>query len=326
SNAMNEILNEYTPNVQRFSVDESFLDFSDMEHLYPDYMELAFKIKEQIKRELGFTVNTGISSNKLLAKVASDFKKPDRMHTLFPWEIKEKMWPLPAENLFMVGRATLPKLNKLNIFTIGDLANYDPEILKYQLKSHGTVIWNYANGIENSEVRCGRHIEMKGIGNSTTIPFDVEDRKTAHLVLLSLAEMVGTRLRNSENCCRVISVSIRTKDFFNYSHQRKIYSPTDSTRKIAEIACRLFDEKWKDEPVRHLGIHVTDLCTNEFYQYDLFENENIEKTKALDKAVDEIRLKFGSGAIVRSSFLHSGIRGMTGGIGEEDYPLMSSLL
>jgi len=326
SNSMNEILNEYTPEVQRFSVDESFLDFTDMEHLYPDYMELAWEIKERIKKELGITVNIGISSNKLLAKVASDFKKPDRIHTLFPLEIKEKMWPLPVQDLFMVGRSTLPKLNKLNIFTIGDLANYDLDLLKYSLKSHGTVIWNYANGIDNSEVRCGKHIEMKGIGNSTTIPFNAEDRETAHLILLSLAEMVAARLRNSQNCCRVISVSIRTKDFFNYSHQRKMYSPTDSTMKISEVAYRLFDEKWNGEPVRHLGIHVTDLCTNEFYQCNLLEDNNIEKTKALDKAIDEIRLKYGSKAIIRSSFLHSGIRGMTGGVGEEDYPVMSSIL
>lgn len=326
SNALNEILQEYTPKIQRFSVDESFLDFTNMEHLYPDTMKLAEEIKERIKKELGFTVNIGISSNKLLAKVASDFKKPDRIHTLFPGEIREKMWPLPVEDLFMVGRATLPKLNKLNIFKIGDLANYDLELLRYSLKSHGNLIWNYANGIDSSEVRSGKHIDMKGIGNSTTIPFDVEDRETIHLILLSLAEMVGTRIRNSENCCRVISVSIRTKDFFNYSHQRKLYCPTDSTQKISEVACELFNDKWKGEPVRHIGIHVTDFCTNEFYQYGIFDGKDIDKVRALDKAIDEIRLKYGAKAIVRSSFLQSGIRSMSGGIGEEEYPVMSSLL
>ncbi|MBL4931789.1 DNA polymerase Y family protein [Clostridium paridis] len=326
SNALNAILEEYTPKIQRFSVDESFLDFSNMEHIYPDYMKLADKIKDRIKKELGFTVNIGISTNKLLAKVASDFKKPDNIHTLFSWEIKEKMWKLPVEDLFMVGRATLPKLNKLNIFTIGDLANYDLDILRYYLKSHGTLIWNYANGIDSSEVRSDKHIDMKGIGNSTTIPFDVEDRKTAHLILLSLSEMVGTRLRNSENCCRVISMSIRSKDFFNYSHQRKLYCPTDSTQIISEVACNLFDEKWKGEPIRHMGVQVTDFCTNEFYQYGLFDHKDIDKIRALDKTIDKIRLKYGSKSILRSSFLHSGIRNMSGGVGEEDYKIMSSLL
>lgn len=326
SNALNEILQQYTPKVQRFSVDESFLDFSNMQHLYPDYMKLAEEIKERIKKELGFTVNIGISSNKLLAKVASDFKKPDRIHTLFPWEIKEKMWPLPVEDLFMVGSATLPKLNRLNIFTIGDLAKFDLDILRSTLKSHGVLIWNYANGIDNSKVRKSNHIEMKGIGNSTTIPFDVEDKETAHLVLFSLSEMVGTRLRNSQNCCSVISIHVRNSNFTSFSHQRKLYCPTDITKKIANVAYGLFDEKWNGEPVRHIGIHVTQLCTNEFYQCSLFDNGNSEKERDLDKTLDKIRSKYGSGSVIRSSFLHSGLKSISGGIGEEDYPVMSSLL
>lgn len=326
STALNEILQQYTPKIQRFSVDESFLDFSNMQHLYPDYMKLAEEIKERIKNELGFTVNIGISANKLLAKVASDFKKPDRIHTLFPWEIKEKMWPLPVEDLFMVGSATLPKLNRLNIFTIGDLANYDLDILKSVLKSHGVLIWNYANGIDNSEVRKSNHIEMKGIGNSTTIHRDVEDRETAHLVLFSLSEMVGARLRNSQNCCSVISIHVRNSDFTTFSHQRKLYCPTDITRKIAEVSYELFDEKWRVDPIRHMGIHVTQLCSNEFYQCSLLDNGNNEKERILDKTIDELRLKYGSKSIVRSSFLHSGIQSISGGVGEDGYPIMSSLL
>ena len=224
-----------------------------MEHLYPDYMELAEIIKERIKNELGFTVNIGISCNKLLAKVASDFKKPDRIHTLFPSDIKQKMWPLPVEDLFMVGRATAPKLHNLNINTIGELANYNLEILKNKLKSHGQVIWNYANGIEFSEVRKSNYIKMKGIGNSTTIAFDVEDKDTAHKVILSLCETVSMRLRDSQNCCTVISISIRGSDLIFYSRQKKLLVATDSTRKIYEIACYLFDNVWKGNPIRHLG-------------------------------------------------------------------------
>ena len=140
SAAMHELLQQYTDRIQQFSVDESFLDFSGMQNLYPDYMKLACEIKERIKQELGFTVNIGISTNKLLAKVASDLKKPDKVHTLFPEEIKQKMWGLPVEDLFMVGRATAPKLHKLNIFTIGDLAGFDVELLRHSLKSHGVMI------------------------------------------------------------------------------------------------------------------------------------------------------------------------------------------
>jgi DNA polymerase-4 len=326
SSAMNLIFQEYTPQIQRFSVDESFLDFSNMEHLYPDYMELAETISHRIKTELGFTVNIGISNNKLLAKVASDFKKPDMIHTLFPHEIKRKMWPLPVEDLFMVGRATAPKLHSLNINTIGDLAVYNVEILKNKLKSQGQVIWNYANGIELSQVRKSNYIEMKGIGNSTTIAFDVEDKYTAHKVLLSLCETVAMRLRDSQNCCTVVSVSIRGSDMISYSRQKKLTVATDSTRKIYEVACYLFDNVWKGNPVRHLGIHITDFCCNDFYQCSLLDSFNYEKDREINKVVDALRLKYGSGAVIRSCFLHSGLSPMCGGIGTDDYPLMSAML
>lgn len=328
SAAMHHIFQEYTPKIQRFSIDESFLDFSNMEHLYPYYMKLAETIKNRIKNELGFTVNIGISNNKLLAKVASDFKKPDNIHTLFPKEIKSKMWPLPVEDLFMVGRATAPKLHSLNISTIGELANYDLKILKYKLKSHGNVIWNYANGIEFSEVRKSNYIEMKGIGNSTTIPFDVDDKDTTHRVLLSLCETVSMRLRDSQNCCSVVSISVRGSDMIFYSRQKKLNVATDSTRRIYEIACYLFDNVWKGNPVRHLGIHITDFCRNDFYQCSLLDTFDYEKDNKLNKVIDEIRLKYGSNAISRSCFLHSGLNAMCGGManGEEDYPLMSAML
>jgi DNA polymerase-4 len=324
--AMHQIFLEYTPQIQRFSVDESFLDFSNMEHLYKDYMELAETIKERVKGELGFTVNIGISSNKLLAKVASDFKKPDMIHTLFPHEIEQKMWPLPVEDLFMVGRATAPKLHNLNINTIGDLANYDLEILKRKFKNHGQVIHDYANGLDTSEVRKSNYIDMKGIGNSTTIAFDVDDRDTAHKVLLSLCETVAMRLRHSQNCCTVVSISIRSSDLIFYSRQRKLAVATDSTRKIYEVACYLFDNVWKGNPIRHLGIHITDFCGNDFYQCSLLDTFNYDKNRKINKAVDEIRLKYGSKAIVMSCFLHSGLSPMCGGVGESDYPLMSSIL
>lgn len=328
SSAMHQIFLEYTPNIQRFSVDESFLDFSNMEHLYPNYLELAETIKERIKNELGFTVNIGISNNKLLAKVASDFKKPDRIHTLFPDEIKSKMWPLPVEDLFLVGRATAPKLHNLNINTIGELANYNLDILKNKLKSHGQVIWNYANGIEFSEVRKSNYIEMKGIGNSTTIAFDVEDKETAHKVLLSLCETASMRLRDSQNCCTVISISVRGSDLIFYSRQKKLAVATDSTRRIYEMACYLFDNVWKGNSIRHLGIHLTDFCGNDFYQCSLLDNFNYEKDRKINKTVDELRLKYGSRAIVRSCFIHSGLSHMCGGMadGEEGYQLISSIL
>jgi DNA polymerase-4 len=326
SNAMLNILNQYTPTIQRFSVDECFMDMTDMNNLYKDYSDLAYEIKDKIKNELGFTVNIGISNNKLLAKVASDLRKPDMVHTLFPDEIREKMWPLPVEDLFMVGRATTEKLYKLNIHTIGELANHDIEVLRSIFKSHGILIWNYANGIEDSVVRKSNFISMKGMGNSTTIPFDVENRTTAHMVLLSLSESVGMRLRNSQNCCRLVAVSIRTNKLETYSKQRKIDFAIDSTKYIANIAYKLFDEVWRGEPIRHLGVSVSELCSNEFNQVSMFDDKDIDKNKAIDTAIDKIRLKYGSNSIVKSIFLHSGIKPVNGGVGEGDYPVMTSIL
>lgn len=326
SNAMMDILKEYTPIVQRFSVDECFLDFTGMDNIYPDFLELAYIIKNRIKNELGFTVSIGVSINKLLAKVASDIKKPDAVITLFPNEIKERMWPLPVEDLFMVGRATAPKLHKLNIETIGDLATFDLEVLKVSLKSHGVMIWNYANGIEYSEVRKSSHIDMKGIGNSTTIAFDVDNRKEAHKIILSLSETVSMRLRDSGNCCSLVSVHFKTDDFYSCGRQRKLYYYTDCTKKIAEVACELFDELWKGESLRHIGVRVSELCTNEFCQITLFEEKDNEKNRALDAAIDSIRMRFGSKSIIRATFLHSGIKPLTGGVGEGDFPSMSSIL
>lgn len=326
SNSLVDILKEYTDKIQRFSVDECFLDFTGTENLYKDHIELAYEIRDRVKNELGFTVNIGISCNKLLAKVASDFEKPDKVHTLFPDEISKKMWPLPVEDLFMVGRATTAKLHRLNIFTIGDLANHDLNILKFYLKSHGSLIWNYANGIENSSVRASNYIDMKGIGNSTTIPFDVDNRETAQMVLLSLAETVAMRLRNSHNCCRLVSIGIKTSDFAYYSHQKKLSCATDSTNGIVKVVYKLFDEAWRGEVIRHLGVSVSELCSNELHQVSFFDDKSYEKNRKLDKVIDEIRIKYGSKSLVRSVFINTGLKPMTGGIGEDSYPMMGSIL
>lgn len=326
SQALGDILRDYSPLIQQFSVDEYFLDFTHMDQLFGTPLETAYKIKDQIKNELGFTVNIGISSNKLLAKMASELEKPDKVHTLFPEEIPTKMWPLPIDELFMVGRATSRKLLSRNIKTIGELAHTDPKLLRMSLKSHGTLIWNYAHGIESSPVKPGGSIEVKGMGNSTTLPFDVEERKEAQLVLLSLVETVATRLRHSQSSAQLVAISFRTNEFLSYSHQRKFSHATDCTNEIWEIACQLFDELWKGQPLRHMGVRVSELCQNDFVQLSLFEKD-YEKERKVDRTIDVIRERFGTYAIIRSSYLQSGLKAMTGGVvEEEEYPMMSSLL
>lgn len=326
SKAFGDILREYSPLIEQYSIDEYFVDFSNMHKLYPDPIEAAYMIKDRINNELGFTVNVGISTNKILAKMASELKKPDKVHTIFPNEIAKKMWILPIEELFMVGRATAKKLRSRAINTIGDLANYDPKIVKLFLKSHGMLVWNYANGIEESLVRENRRPLIKGIGNSTTISFDVVDQMTAHLVLLSLTETVAARLRQAGYCARLVSVSLRTNEFYSCTHQRKIVSAIDCTNAIHEIACELFDELWKGEPIRHLGIRVSELCQNSFRQLSLFEKD-YEKQRTVDKAVDSIRARFGNGSVFRSAFLNSRVRFATGGtVDDEEFPMMTSQL
>ena len=296
-----------------------------MERLLGDPVEVAHQIKDRLKNDLGFTVNIGISVNKLLAKMAGELRKPDMVHTLFPEEIPSKMWPLPVEELFMVGSVTAKKLRSRGIQTINALANFDRKSLRLFLKSHGELIWNYANGIDSSPVRPGGSIVAKGMGNSTTLPFDVEDRNTAHLVLLSLVETVGARLRDDGCCAQLVSISIRTNEFFSLSHQKKLTRPTDCTEEIWNEACGLFDELWRGQPMRHMGIRVSELSRNDFSQLALF-GEDYSKHRQVDRAVDAIRLRYGKNAIIRSSFLDSGLKALTGGVPEEDYPVMTSLL
>ncbi|HBW37415.1 MAG TPA: DNA polymerase IV [Desulfosporosinus sp.] len=326
SRAFGDILREYSPLVEQYSIDEYFLDFTNMGRIYADPVETAYKIKDRIKEELGFTVNIGISTNKILAKMASELKKPDKVHTIFPHEIADKMWCLPIEELFMVGRATAKKLRSRAINTIGSLAQADLNMIRLFLKSHGILVWNYANGNDISEVRVNRRTMIKGIGNSTTIAFDVEDATTAHLVLLSLTETVTSRLRQTEYCARLVSVSLKTNEFYSCSHQRKIASAIDCTNAIHQVACELFDELWKGEPVRHLGVRVSELCRNDFMQLALFEKD-YEKQRVVDRTIDSIRERFGTDAVFRSSFLNSGLRFRSGGtVDDEEYPMMSSIL
>lgn len=324
--ALIDLVKNYSDRVQVFSVDECFLDMTGMK-LLGDPITVANEIRERIKQELGFTVSIGVSSNKLLAKMGSDLKKPDAVTTLYPHEIKDKMWPLPVEEMYMVGRATAPKLRRLGIYTIGELARFDINLLKHTFKSWGVLLWNYANGIEDSEISSSGSSAIKSIGNSTTIHFDVDDRITAHHVLLSLVETVGMRLRHSGFCASVIAVSIRrAEDLGFYSHQMTLQTPTDCTNAIYECCKRLFDECWKGEPIRHLGVRVSQLSSADYVQLSMFEKD-WEEQRRIDRAVDSIRMRFGPGAVIRSNFLWSRLAPLQGGLSEDaSYPVMTNIL
>lgn len=305
SRSFMNLLREYSPVVEQYSIDEAFMDMTGTRLLFGSPLEAAKTIKERIYKELGFTVNIGISTNKLLAKMASDFKKPNRIHTLFPEEMETKMWKLPVSELFFVGKATEKKLKVLGIRTIGELANTDSDILKYHLKKHGEIIWNFANGIDVSLVE-NEPAENKGYGNSTTIAFDVTDETTAKMILLSLTETVASRLR--EKKVRAEQLSVRIKDFelHDSSHQMLLENPTNLTAELHHAACQLFEELWDGTPIRLLGVSAGRIVeNNEARQFRLFDHTDYEKLERLDQAVDEIRGRFGADAIKRASFLKS---------------------
>lgn len=301
SRKLMSLLKEYTPVIEQYSIDECFMDLtSDIGNLTP--LKLAEIIKERVKSELGFTVNIGISTNKLLAKMASELEKPDKINTLYKDEIKAKLWPLPVGELFMVGRSGKEKLNKLFIHNVGELANFNVDILVNKFKSYGKLIWEYANGIDNSKVNSIEE-EAKVISNSVTLSKDITSEEEIKKVLIEISENVSSRLRKIGRCCSSISVSIRTSNFKNYSHQKRLKNPTNCTKNIIETSNVIFIEMWKREPIRLLGIQLSGLCDSEVKQISLFEDTSDEKNASLDKAVDLIRQKYGDSAIKRLSTL-----------------------
>lgn len=304
SAALMELFQKYAPVVDQYSIDEAFLDMSGTYTLYGDPVEFAHKLKDEIRNTLGFTVNIGISSNRLLAKMASDFKKPDRVHTLFPEEIQEKMWPLPVEDLFYVGKSTASRLHALGIHTIGDIAKTDLRVMESNFKSHGVVIYNFANGYDFT-LEDRTEAVQKGYGNSTTIPYDIKDSEDAYHTIMGLCESVCTRMRRDDVQALVLSVELKDSNFVVKRHQRTLLSPTDVTDECFGIACELFDELWDGSPIRLIGVAANKVTEAGIRQLNLFDMESHDKLKSLDQALDSIRDKYGSGAVKRGSFLSS---------------------
>ncbi len=297
-------LYSYAPVVEQFSIDEAFCDMSGTENIYGDLLKFAYKLKNEIYEEYGFTVNIGISSNKLLAKMASDFEKPNTVHTLFPEELESKMWPLPVRDLFFVGPSTEKTLHSLGIHTIGDIANTDLNILKSHLKKQGEIIYNFANG-KSLDLFNDHNESPKGYSHSTTIAFDIDKEDDALHVLLSLSEKVCTRLRNDDVSATVISVEIKDNNFVRTSHQRSLLSPTNTTDEFYQIACQLFRELWDGNPIRLLGVSANKVTSNTDKQLNLFDMDKFEKHSRLDSAIDDIRERFGNDAIKRATFINT---------------------
>jgi len=303
SDAMHKILCEYSPLVERYSIDECFLDMTGTERLHGDLENLAYTIKDRIYNELGFTVNVGIGNSKLCAKMASDFSKPNKVHTLYDNEIKEKMWPLPISELFMSGKKTTEKLKQIDINTIGNLANADLNMITRKFKKLGYMLYEYANGIDDSPVISEREA-YKGIGNSVTLPIDLTEETQILDVLQDLAVQVSERLRKENVLASVIVVQLKNSNFKSYSHQKKLEYGINSVNDIYFVAKNLFYKMWKEDPIRLVGLRTTDFVENKFEQMSIFNPPSIKENNKVQKLIDEINSKYNSKVIDKASLLN----------------------
>ena len=314
SSAFINYLRQFSDRVYVYSVDECWVDLTNVQKLFGDPLVLADHIRQEIAEKLGFTVSIGVSSNIILAKMASEMKKPDALTTLWPWEIQEKMWPLPVSELFMCGPATTMKLKNLGIKTIGQLAKLRKETVASHLHKHGVLLWGYANGYGSimQDLPTEKYIP-KGVGNSTVIPWDVSDPDEALLILLSLAESVGMRLRKDNLVGETVSVFVRYEDFTGEGQQERVYLPTDCTTEIFEIGRRILKRIWTNpsKRLRHIGLRVSLVRENFNVQLALDDGRQ-EKLHDLDRVIDNIRRKYGMGTIARAAFIGKRVRPIKG--------------
>ena len=312
-----EMLRQFSPNVEQYSIDEAWVDMTGTQRLFGDARLAAEKMRQRIWEELGFTVNVGISTNKLLAKMAGDFEKPNKVHTLYPEEVATKMWPLPVRDLFLVGPATEEKLKKMGIYTIGELANTDAKLLQRKLGKHGETIWHFANG-RNADAVTPKPAENKGYGNSKTTVKDIITRDGAHQELLGLCETVAARMRKDNKCGSCVSVHLRTNEFKHFSHQMLLHGATNITAELFSAACKVFDEVWDGKtPLRQLGVQVTRLSSKPYQQYDFLSGVSpvqYERKLRLGETVDALREKFGEDIIRRARFAQNPQEHMSGGL------------
>lgn len=303
SNKMFAYLQKYSDKIERYSIDECFIDYTDSVKLFGDPLDIAYKIKNDIKEILGFTVNVGVGNNKLCAKMASDFSKPDKVHTLFSDEIEQKMWPLPVTDLFMIGKKTSEKLINLGIKTIYDLANTDKDMLVKIFKSMGKMMHEYANGIDNSLVEY-EYAGPKSISSSSVLPYDCDNKEELLKVVRSLSIDVGKRLRKQSKSASCVYISIKYADFSKNSKQLKLDREINSDNDLYNHFVKLFNSLWNLEPVRNICVGVSNFKNTGELQLSLFENNiKIEKENDVQNIVDSLREKFGNDKIIYADMI-----------------------
>ncbi|MBQ1195112.1 MAG: DNA polymerase IV [Clostridia bacterium] len=305
SRAARKIYSDYTNLIESFGIDECWIDVTDSEYLFGGGERIADEIRGRIKRELGVTVSVGVSFNKVFAKLGSDMKKPDATTVISRENFKNTVWVLPAEDLLFVGRATKRRINTLGIYTIGDLATADSELLLRFMGKNGIMLQNFALGRDNAPVlRNEAAYPVKSVGNSTTAPRDIKTEREAEIVFAVLCESVAVRLRAEGKKCTTVRISVRSSDLSWFSKQCRVEA-TFSEREIYRAAVGLYRESFKGGAVRSLGVCGADLCPERDEQISIFEGETVGRARleVLERTADTIRSRFGKYAIRRGLML-----------------------
>lgn len=302
SNKINQIYMEYTDMVEPFSIDESWLDVTASQNLFGSGREIGDKIRAQVKSRLGLTLSVGVSYNKIFAKMGSEYRKPDATTEITRDNFKKLLWTKPVEEMFFVGWATSEKLKSVGIFTIGDLGRSDINALAGLLGKQGAVLWNYANGLDDSPVCLFNQREkIKSVGNGITFKRDLVGMNDILTAVTGLSDTVASRLRSYQMKAYGIKVDIKNPYFKTISRQMQISVPTQLTSEIKESAISIIKNSWNlNDPIRLLtitAINLVDETVEEQLSFFGENNQSREKNQSIEKAMDQIRKKFGDGSI-----------------------------
>ncbi|THF83878.1 DNA polymerase IV [Cohnella fermenti] len=304
SKAFLRISRSYTPLVEAMSIDECYMDITGSGQ-FGTPLEIADEIQRRVREDLSLPCSIGIAPNKLLAKMASDMRKPNAITVLRRRDVPALLWDKPCQTLFGIGKKSAEKLERMNIRTIGQLANADAKMLADKFGVYGEWMKRAANGIDNSPVEPEREA-AKSIGHTTTLPADLTEREQYRHVLLNLADQTTRRLRKHGMLSSTVSITIRDPDMKTITRATTLDAPTESTDEVYRVACSLMDRHWKSgQPVRLLGITLQGLSEKKTtpVQLDLFSYEEAPRKEELNKVMDRLRDKYGESAVLTAGML-----------------------